>query len=65
MSSIKRSLGIAFVLAFACVMIPASISPTGTLEVDGLCATSDCERAPGGFCLKDGSLLHGYRNVVG
>lgn len=65
MSKIQRSLAIGFVLALAWTFVPASISPTGGIELDGLCASGDCERKAGAFCVDGGQPIFNYRNVIG
>ena len=65
MSSLKRSIAIGFVLAFAWIMVPASVSPSGSIEVDGLCASGNCVTSSGSFCFVDGNLIWGKRNTIG
>lgn len=65
MSSIRRAIGIATLLIVGFSIVPVSLSPTGGLEVNGLCASGDCERNSGSFCWIDGQVLYGWKNVVG
>ena len=65
MSSLSRNIAIGFILALVWTMVPASISPTGSIEVDTLCASGACQRTAGAFCLDGGDVLWGYRNVIG
>ena len=62
MTSLKRCC-VATLLAFALALVPASISPTGGLELESLCASGDCVRSPGNICWDDDLLLFGYKNV--
>ena len=65
MSARARTLGLASLIALALALIPASVTPTGGLEINGLCASGDCERSPGSICMSDGPPKMGYKSVIG
>ncbi len=65
MSSAIRSLGAATVIAFALALVPATVAPTGGLEINGLCASGECVSAPGKFCMAGGPPILNQRNAIG
>ncbi len=66
MSSRIRTFGVATLIALAFALIPASVAPTGGLEINGLCASADCERSLGSVCFQEsGPPLWGYKLKIG
>lgn len=61
---IRRLAPAAFV-AIALALAPATLSPTGTVEVEELCASADCAPKAGAFCTEDGRILQDYEPVRG
>ena len=65
MSSFIRSLGVATLIALALMLVPASVAPTGGLEVNGLCASAECRNSPGSFCMAGGPPILNKKTVIG
>ncbi len=55
----------ASLLAATLLFLPVTISPAGSLEVEGLCASADCRRMFGMYCfdLATGQTLVDYKMI--
>lgn len=47
----------------ALFLVPVSISPVGSVEVDGVCASYDCKTKAGAHCYDDGVIYHDAKNI--
>lgn len=47
----------------ALFLVPVSISPAGSVEIDGVCASYDCKSKIGASCYDDGVIYPDAKNV--
>lgn len=50
MSKLIRRIALASTVAAVLALVPVTISPAGSVELNGACASGNCESAPRGFC---------------
>lgn len=61
-----RSIRWTFVAAIVITLfaVPVSISPAGSVEVDGVCASAECARKYGSYCFDSGEMYPDARVIV-
>ena len=63
--SISKTTRIASLIALALALIPASLTPAGQIEVNGLCASNDCVEETGSVCVKSTGPVEDYHPIIG